>query len=183
MTTKRFLFVLVGVLVLVNILALAAVWMKWNRPGAGGRAGMAPGTAVAELLRRELGWSDDQLARYDEARALLKEQTQPVLRDIHEMKREMFEAAAGPTPDLEEIETITAEIGAKQALMEMYAARHVMELNRICGDDQQEHLRRFLHELMEMGRPEGMERPAHPPRDGQRRPPRDGQHQPPPRPR
>jgi len=169
--TTVFLLILIGVLVVLNVLLLATIWNRQlsvqpipDRP-------VERNGRVHHLLKQELGWNDEQLWQFDQERRRLREQTLPVLEEIHRLKREMFDASMGSSPDMDRINKLAADIGEKQALMEQYTAQHVVSLRAICTDDQREKLANFLQELLQMGRPEGMERPVRPRPEGRRQPP------------
>ncbi len=180
MATKRttiFLVILVGVLVGLNLAALATIWLQHNPQPQTGMMEATTGR-IHHLLKQELGWDDDQLEQFARERRRLREQTRPILHEIHALKKEMFDASLQPEPDQNRIAGLAEEIGRKQALMEQFTAQHVMNLHAICTEDQRPRLASFLHELLQMGRPEGMQSPGRRPPNGRRNPPPPGQRPP-----
>lgn len=174
MGSKRailFLVIVVVVLVILNGVALTTIWMQQRTPRSqAGKAGIGTGS-VHQLLKQELGWNEDQLQQFDQERQTLRERTRPLLKEIHQLKQAMFDASLAVEPDREHVAALAARIGEKQARMEQATADHVMRLHAICTPEQREKLAGFLQELLQMGRPEDMARPAHPPRERRRQPP------------
>lgn len=165
MTTKRFLISSIFILILINIIALASLWLQ-NKGAI-----HPPRHQIDNLLRDELEWNQAQIEQFHIERRALKQRTQPIVHELHQAKKTLFEMALDETNEAKELESQTLAIAQLHAQLEAITVQHIMSLNAICEPQQRPKLRAFLGELLQMGRPGGGDKRVGPPP-----PPRQREH-------
>ncbi len=150
--------VLIGLLLGLNITVLASIWMtnkkidhrqmnhhespmpegpKHNRP--------EPHNRIEHVFKSELGFSDDQMKQFKILKEEHRENTKKYLRELKELKKEMFTSIS----DENNIngEAITKEIGEKQTALELLTLHHFTDLRNLCNEDQKKQFDEILDQM------------------------------------
>lgn len=125
-----------GVLVLLNIISLALLWMRPSPPGG------PPGSPerMAAYFQKKLALEDEQ----KDAFTFLISKHRAAARKMHEAKRsakdQMFEAMTATPQDSALVASLAGKAAAIDIEMDILLANHFRDLQAICKGDQQEKL-------------------------------------------
>ena len=142
-------------LVFLNITFLASLWFSSHRRPPHPHEQR---DHINRQFQRELELGD---AQYEEVKLLRQEhfeQTHHVLDQIHEKKKEMFNALKGEIPDTSQANNFAEEIGTLEWQIESLMIKHYLELKDVCNKEQKLKLENVFHRAM---------------RKHERKPPRD----------
>ncbi len=161
-TTSVILFALV-VMILLNILSLymlheARENVRGDRPGIGRDRG-----GPKYFIIKELGFSQDQIAEYEE---LVKEHRRIVKqtrRDNRKLKKELFGLLNLP-PDNPRVQKLMKEISLNDEKLETATFEHFREVRALCNEKQKKELDRIINRVLDMmSRGKPPHRPLPPP--------------------
>jgi hypothetical protein len=164
------LYILVGVLLLINIATLGFIWyttikikteqeMRPPRPDNKG-----------SFLADELGFTGEQLNKFDTLRKEHHQRVQKIIREAKELKDQLFDCIK--TEDDAKAKEFAGKLSENNKAMELLTYEHFKEVRKICKEEQKVKFDRILIELvrgLEAQSPPPMGAP--PPED--RRPPGD----------
>jgi Spy/CpxP family protein refolding chaperone len=182
---KKFMIWTIALLVLLNLLSMAALWYQ-----RGGPPPQAPRQAdqrqesVSQFLNRELQLTDDQKKEFERLRKEHFEASTRLSKEIRESKKALFDQVMAPASDKAAIEKLTKQIGDKQGQLELLLFNHFTALRSKCTPEQQERFKIILHDILDLMHPQnqGGERAQRPRGEGQeagqqppdqQKPPRD----------
>jgi Spy/CpxP family protein refolding chaperone len=167
---KKFMIWTIALLVLLNLLSMAALWYQ-----RGGPPPQVPKQAdqrqesVSQFLNRELLLTDDQKKEFERLRKEHFEASTRLSKEIREAKKALFDQVMAPASDKTAIEKLTQQIGDKQGELELLLFNHFTALRSKCTPEQQERFKIILHDILDLMHPQnqGRERSARPREDGQ----------------
>jgi len=125
---------LIGILLLSN-LALVAFFVV-NKPEKKEVKRDRPGGYMKEALKNEVGFDDQQMAKFDEMAAKHKQQMRPLFEDISKTKESFYKLLSqSDTPD-STLNTSAREIGEKQRLLDLKIFTHFQNIRELCTPEQ-----------------------------------------------
>lgn len=180
---KKFMIWTITLLVLLNILSMAALWYQRSvQPPQPPRQADQRQESVTQFLNRELQLSEDQKKEFEQLRRQHLEASAKLNQEMRDAKKELFDRVSAPALDKAAIEKLTIEIGDKQAQLDLLLFNHFIALRNKCTPEQQEKFKIILHDILDLMRPQNQvaERP---PRQGENGPetrqqPKDDQNRP-----
>ncbi|MDD5361769.1 MAG: hypothetical protein PHN88_06525 [Ignavibacteria bacterium] len=168
---KYGLYIIIGVLVIVNILTIGFLWL--NRPnGPAGVTLLPPPPRL--LLEDELSFSPDQVKKFEALREEHRNNVQKLGEEIRIYKDSLFDNVK--TGDDAKAKIYASEITEKQSALELMTYEHFKALRGICDDKQKTKFDSLIKDIvrsMEQQRNHLQNNP--PPEDRQRRLQRDDQ--------
>jgi Spy/CpxP family protein refolding chaperone len=167
---KKFMIWTIVLLVLLNIVSMAALWYQRSAPPpqSAGQANQRQ-ESVTQFLNRELQLTGDQKTEFERLRMEHVEASAKLNKEIRDAKTALFDLVGTSAPDKATIEKLTAEIGTKQAQLDLLLFNHLTALRNNCTPAQQEIFNSILREIRSLMRPltQGGDRPPRPRDDGQ----------------
>jgi hypothetical protein len=164
-TEKRYTVAVIGLLVVMNIVLMAVLWL--GRPEAG-RTQFEQRSEVQQeqMLADELGFNREQFEEYQRERQLHREEIQRLNHEIRRVKKEMFDQVLHQEASSTISDSLLTQAQQKQAEIERLTYRYLFRLREICTPEQRVKLNGLLHEMMpaEPGGRIGARRPPPPPR-------------------
>lgn len=159
---QRYAFWTIVLLVVLNLVAISALWLgRTSRPGGPPPDG-PPGQDRRMFLQKELNFTDDQIHRYDRLRQDHADKARVLLDDIRRLKKEMMDHIYEKEPDSTKAMQIADLIGQKQTELERITFRHFADLKELCGKEQLDKLRELMDEFFRRNPPEGRGSPPPP---------------------
>ena len=160
-SSKRLVMTALVILVVLNASLLGFLWWQ-NIYSPVNKGPEAPeGRQFDKHMPHgyELTLNEAQKQKFMTLRREHFRQSQPVLRQIVELKKELVNEALKEKPDSVKIAAIADEIGKKQAVIERSLAMHFHELAGVCAPGQLDSLKTMLERVYtrryERGRPWG----------------------------
>ncbi|MDD8026355.1 MAG: periplasmic heavy metal sensor [Acidobacteriota bacterium] len=141
----------IGLLIALNLVTLAAIWLTViRRPHDGGwpQAGRGGPEEVQMFLRRELGLSDKQAKTFEEIRDKFVAGSRPTHDEIIKLKEQILAEMFKPAPDRTVLESLTSRIGVLQGEEQRLLFLHFLDMMAACGPDQKPKFQSILREFM-----------------------------------
>lgn len=129
------LLIIIGVLLLTNI-ALLAFFLS-QKPGKQGTAGIKnerPG--IGEMLKNEVGFTEDQLAKYKELKEEQRQTIRPMYDDMRKTKESMFQLLGHPDAD-SLVKQVTDAIAKKQKALDLQTFSYFRKVRSLCTAEQE----------------------------------------------
>jgi len=171
---SRWMVAAVVLLVVLNISALALMWLKiGQKPEPPGSEFVRNNqNKVILFFKDELGLDDEQIELFLEHRKDHQVQSRKIRDDIQILKEEMLNELFLEQPDTARVARLIVAIGVHQMELEQLTFDHFANLKELCGEPQQERLQKLLKEFFQqqhrprpgMPQPRG-DRPPPPPRN------------------
>ncbi|MER3498263.1 MAG: hypothetical protein C4308_06285 [Chitinophagaceae bacterium] len=144
---NKFLVLLVAFLLLANIgLMLYFFVVKPHRV----HDHRSEGRSVSEYVQKELGFSDEQTAKFKELRDQHREAIKPVMKELQQLKDSLYNQLNKPTPD-SLVESIVTSIGRKQMEWEKMIFQHFQRVRAICNESQLPKFDSLVHRMINRG--------------------------------
>ena len=173
---KRYMLLLIILLVIFNVSMLAILWI--GRPPRRAESQRPPRTGkeqaqVQRLLKDELGFDKAQIEQFIHIRGKLNEQADQLDEEVRHLKKQMFDEVLQDNPRPMLSDSLLSLALEKQARIEKLTFQYFLDLKKICTPEQQEKLQILIHELFRAQHMETKGGPPPPPDGGppQRRPP------------
>ncbi|MFH0777828.1 MAG: periplasmic heavy metal sensor [Candidatus Eisenbacteria bacterium] len=160
----KLLILVVVILAVVGLSMLTTmVYMRWAGPQ---RAHFPRRPAYPhQVLRRELGLNDIQIAEIRAQWDSFERQTESTRTQLNEKRRLLMEELRANAPDTVGVDRLVDEIGALQTALEKQVIRHMLREQSALTPEQREKFRSMFHRHFEQK--EGMPWPG--PMDGRGR--------------
>lgn len=152
------------ILIILNILSVSMLWINFGRqpdkllPARPGRQEQK----TLRFLQKELDLTDAQIQQYDRLRKAHAQQTQPLIHDIHRLKKEMMDNILDGSPDSAKLAEVAYLIGSKQSEIERLTFLHFLDLKKLCGEEKLDKLQGLLNEFFRRNPPPGQQAPLRP---------------------
>ena len=145
----------IAILIVLNLCALGTVWYQQRmRPFMGpSHQGGRRGRDIAHLIDRELRLTSQQSERVKAQQKEFFAQSDVLLREIGELRRELLEQLLVPAPDHARVDALTDKIGAKEAYMARRLFEHFLEIKSVCRPDQEKEFDAFMHDVIRTSAP------------------------------
>ena len=136
---KNILWFIVIVLIILNVISLATLWLTRDVPGElPPREARMPGMGSgAQYLKRELNFSPDQEARFDSLMIHHRARIENKINEIRILRKELMSRMRN-REFTGEAEQLVREIGEKQAELELMNFRHFRDVMEICNEGQKQ---------------------------------------------
>lgn len=125
-SSNKVLLLIIAVLLLTNIGVLA--YFLWYR--SDDDSGKPKG--ATELLKEQVGFSQEQLDHYKQLRDQQRETIRPMYEDMRMTKDSLFKLLGDTADNEEKLQLITDRIGQKQKSLDLLTFHHFSELRKIC---------------------------------------------------
>ncbi len=132
---NKYLLIIIGVLLLTNI-ALLAFFLS-QKPGKQRTAGVKnerPG--IGEMLKNEVGFTDDQVAKYKVLKEEQRQTIKPMYDDMRKTKESMFQLLSHPAAD-SLVNQVTDAIAQKQKALDLQTFSYFRKVRSLCTAEQQ----------------------------------------------
>ncbi len=170
---KRYLFLVIIVLIVLNMATLVMLWLGEPQRPAQHRGPGRPKQKRAQiqrLLKNELGFDDKQAEQYLKLRQEHREQTRQLNDEMRRIKKQMFDEVLQDNPQPLLSDSLLKLTQKKQSKIEQLTYQHFLDLKKMCKPEQKYKLKLLMHEMFR-GQPAGnREGLPPPPRDGERSP-------------
>ncbi len=135
-TRNRNLLIIIAVLLLTNV-AVLVYFLGQNKKdktaAPGGDAGRNP---MVEMLQKEVGFDDDQTAKYKELKEKQRERIRPMYDDMRKAKDSLFRLLSFPETSDSVLNKITDAIAQKQKVIDLETFNHFKRVRVLCKEDQ-----------------------------------------------
>lgn len=164
------LYILVGVLLLINIATLGFIWYTTVNVKAELEKHPPRPDNKGSFLADELGFTGEQLNRFDTLKREHHQGVQKIMEQTKELKDQLFECIK--TGDDAKAKELAGKLSENNKAMELLTYEHFKEVRNICNENQKIKFDRILVDLVR-----GLEAQSPPPMGapppGDRRPPGD----------
>ena len=174
---KRYLVLLVILLVILNLATLLMIWL--NKPPAPmmERQRRGPGEETAhiqQLLKDELGFDETQTKQYLKMQTEQREKVLRLQNEIQQIKKQMFDEVLQDNPKPTLSDSLLALTQEKMVTLEQTTYSYLLDLKKLCKPEQRDKLKFLIGEFFRQNPPKGMNNGGPPP-------PHSGDVQPPPK--
>ncbi|MGD9488186.1 MAG: hypothetical protein AB7W47_09195 [Calditrichaceae bacterium] len=163
---KRYLWITVIVLLILNISSLTVLWMgrpDGSRPQKAQNDPVTEANRIQELLKAELDFDETQSLQYLKLRREHRQKAVQLQKDISRIKKQMFDEVLLENHKQELSDSLLALAQEKQARLEKITFQHFLDLKKLCKPEQQDKLKILLNEFFRKNAPTGMINDASPP--------------------
>jgi Spy/CpxP family protein refolding chaperone len=149
MNQNKFSKLLVGVLLLVNIMAIVIIWVLVS-----GEQSLPPFSkdkppfSPVEMMRRELELSDNQTKEFDAMFKAHRKETGEVFAQMNKLREELSLNLFIGEENKARTDSILNEIGQLQTKSERLRYNHFIEFISICTPEQKEKLKPMLKKIL-----------------------------------
>jgi len=148
----RNLLIIIGVLLLTNIAVLVYFLelKKSEKPphSPDGRPG------ISEILQKEVGFTDAQLAQYKELKEEQKQTIRPMYDDMRKAKDSLFKLISYPGTSDSVLNQVSDVIAQKQKALDMQTFSYFKKLRTVCTPEQQPKYDSVIQRMFKkMGKP------------------------------
>jgi hypothetical protein len=145
---KTFQNWVIGVLVVLNLISLALVWLQLGRRNPPQPAEPRGISAVSvSLMRNELGLSSEQVAEYEKLRSDQMGTMRSINDELDSLKLTLVDEMFDATHNETSLDSAIKKIGMLQSELEMLRFRHFSALVQICDQKQRVSLQPVLREV------------------------------------
>jgi periplasmic protein CpxP/Spy len=129
---NKVLVFIIAVLLLSNVAMLFFFLRKEKKED---RPKQTPREYMVEKLKKEVGFTDDQVAKYMELSDKHKQTMKPLFKEIH-MAKDSFYKLLRQEPSDSLLNHFLGEIGEKQKTIDQKIFNHFLSLKHICTPEQ-----------------------------------------------
>jgi protein CpxP len=134
-TRNKIYVFLIGILLLSN-LALVAFFV-WNQPPRKEVHRDRPGSYMQEALKNDVGFTDEQMTRFEAMATQHRQQMRPLFEDITQTKESFYRMLAQPAVSDSQLRRAAEQIGEKQELIDLKIFTHFQSIRQLCTPNQQ----------------------------------------------
>jgi len=154
---NRNLLIIIAVLLLTNV-AVLVYFLSQHKKDKAAPPADAGRTPVVEMLQKEVGFDDEQTARYKEMKEKQREKIRPMYDDMRKAKDSLFRLLSFPETSDSVLNQITDAIALKQKAIDLETFNHFKRVRRLCKQDQ---LTNYDSMVVRMFRKMGKPAPRH----------------------
>ena len=134
---NRNLLIIIGVLLLTNI-AVLVYFLGEKKPAKPGASHSEKDKAgIAEMLQKEVGFTDEQTAQYKQLKEKQKETIRPMYDDMRKTKDSLFRLLSYPETNDSLLNKISDAIAQKQKSLDLQTFNHFKRVRTLCTPEQQ----------------------------------------------
>ena len=136
-TRNRNLLIIIAVLLLTNV-AVLVYFLGQKRPekAATPDSGKDNKNFVAEMLQKEVGFSDEQAAKYKELKGKQREKIVPMYDNMLKAKDSLFRLLSYPETTDSVVDKMADVIAQKQKAIDLETLNHFKRVRLLCTSDQ-----------------------------------------------
>jgi len=153
---NRNLLIIIAVLLLTNVAVL--VYFLGQKKDKGTPPADAGRIPVVEMLQKEVGFDEEQTARYKEMKEKQREKIRPMYDDMRKSKDSLFRLLSFPETSDSVLNRVTDAIALKQKAIDLETFNHFKRVRRLCKEDQ---LTKYDSMVVRMFRKMGKPAPRH----------------------
>ena len=154
---NRNLLIIIAVLLLTNV-AVLVYFLGQNKKDKATPPADAGRPPVVEMLQNEVGFDDEQTARYKELKEKQREKIRPMYDDMRKVKDSLFRLLSFPETSDSVLNQITDAIALKQKAIDLQTFNHFKRVRLLCKEDQ---LTKYDSMVVRMFRKMGKPAPRH----------------------
>lgn len=157
MFKNRSIYILVGLLIVLNLTLLTVLWFSAKGKKHHHRP-MPERYNVSERLREDLDLTDDQYELVYESREKFQDDLFEIRKDAKETRRALFDALVNIDPDTINARKLAVEFGTQRENEEVLLIEHYLDLWQICDEEQKAALVPIFRRILkteERGGPKG----------------------------
>lgn len=153
---NRNLLIIIGVLLLTNMAVLVYFLGAKKRATSHSEKDRS---SVAELLQKEVGFSDEQVAQYKQLKEEQRETIRPMYDDMRKAKENLFKLLSYPQTSDSVLNQAADNIAQKQKALDMQTFNHFKRVKALCTPGQQPKYDSMVQRMIQkMGKPPPQQR-------------------------
>jgi mevalonate kinase len=129
------LLVIIGVLLLTNISVLG--YFLWFKKEAKPETGKDNRYGLVEMLQKEVGFDEEQIAQYKQLKDKQRETVRPMYDDMRKLKDSLFQLLSSPSANDSTLNKLTDVIAQKQKTLDLQTFHHFKKVRALCREGQQ----------------------------------------------
>lgn len=132
--SNRVLVFIIAVLLVSNMVLLFFFLQKEKKEKD--KAGKSTRAYMVEKLRNEVGFSDQQIGKYEDMSNKHKEIMKPLFDDIHNAKDSLYKLLLQPAPSDSLFNHYLYMVGERQKIIDQRIFAHFLSLKQLCTAEQ-----------------------------------------------
>ena len=163
---KRYLVLLVALLVIINLATLLIFWLNRPQQPIMDRQHLAPEQEtehIQQLLKDELGFDETQTKQYLKMQAEQREKVLQLQNEIQQIKKQMFDEVLQDNPKPTLSDSLLALTQEKMVTLEQTTYSYLLDLKKLCKPEQRDKLKFLIGEFFRQNPPKGMNNGGPPP--------------------
>lgn len=133
-TRNRNLLIIIAVLLLTNVAVL--VYFLGQKKNAASSSAEKERSSVSEMLQKEVGFNEDQTAKYKEMKGKQREKVRPLYDDMRKAKDSLFRLLSYPETNDSVMDKMADVIAEKQKAIDLETLNHFKRVRMLCTEDQ-----------------------------------------------
>jgi len=151
-TRNRNLLIIIGVLLLTNVAVL--VYFLGQKRNSGPGQGTTKRSTVTEMLQDEVGFDEEQTAKYKELKDRQREKIRPMYDNMRKAKDSLFRLLSYPDTSDSLLNKAADVIAQRQKELDIETFNHFRRVRTLCTPDQlPQYDSLVLRLLRKMGKP------------------------------
>jgi len=130
------LLIIIGVLLITNI-AMLVYFLSDKRPPRQAEQTKQVRPGVADMLQKEVGFSDDQVAQYKGFKEKQKQTIKPMFDDMRRAKDSLFRLLSYPETSDSVVNKVADVIAQRQKALDLQTFNHFKRVRTLCTPEQQ----------------------------------------------
>lgn len=148
------LLIIIAVLLLTNI-AVLGYFLFFKTPGKPFNNNDRERNGITEVLQKEVGFSDEQVAKYKELKEKQQQTIRPMFDDMRKAKDSLFSMLSKENIADSVLDKMSDVIAQKQKALDLQTFRHFKNVRGLCTVDQQPKYDSMLVRMFKkMGKPQ-----------------------------
>ena len=152
---KRLTAWAIGILIVLNLLTISLFWYREYKSQSFERREpkMEKQFRHERLLKKELGFSQEQIDKYKKLSANFFEKTRQHRTSIDILKHQVFDQVFNETPDSKKVDELGKQLGQLESELSNIVFQHFLQVKTICNLDQQQKMQVLFKDLFRRSRP------------------------------
>jgi Spy/CpxP family protein refolding chaperone len=150
-TRNRNLLFIIAILILTNIAVLG--YFLWYKKPPAPKNDFRNG--MSEMLKRDVGFTDQQVAQYDTLRDQQRASIKPMFDEMRKAKENLFRLLSDPNATDSIVKKATEVIAEQQKSLDLQTFNHFKKVRSLCTPEQQPKYDSMVQRMFrKMGRPQ-----------------------------
>jgi Spy/CpxP family protein refolding chaperone len=132
---NRNLLIIIGVLLITNI-AMLVYFLSDKKSAKPAEQAKDNRTGVAEMLQKDVGFTDDQIAKYKTLKEKQKETIKPMFDDMRRAKDSLFRLLSYPETSDSLVSKAADIIAQRQKALDLQTFHHFKRVRTLCTPEQ-----------------------------------------------
>ena len=133
---NRNLLIIIGVLLITNI-AMLVYFLSDKKAAKPAEPTKDSRMGVAEMLQKDVGFTEDQIAKYKTFKEKQKETIRPMFDDMRKAKDSLFRLLSYPETSDSVVSKAADVIAQRQKALDLQTFSHFKRVRTLCTPDQQ----------------------------------------------